>query len=162
MLEHMTTTAQLMGQPFEIPEEECRALLRAGSVARAAVSTPVGPHIVPVNYAVVGDSIVFRTSPYSVLGSHARGAIVAIEIDRFDYEHQRGWSVVARGRADQVTKAEDRNEIRRVWEPVAWAAGERNLYIRVPWSELTGRRLGRGWDPVEDLPIQGGLSGSTS
>ena len=81
----MNTTAQIGGQPFEIPLEECRELLRAGLVGRVAVSTPMGPHIVPVNYAIVDDTIVLRTSPYSVLGSHARGAILAIEIDQFDF-----------------------------------------------------------------------------
>jgi nitroimidazol reductase NimA-like FMN-containing flavoprotein (pyridoxamine 5'-phosphate oxidase superfamily) len=150
----MNTSAQMGGQPFEIPAEECRELLGAGLVGRVAVSTPMGPHIVPVNYAVVDDSVILRTSPYSVLGSHARGAILALEIDQFDYTRQRGWSVVARGRADAVTSAEELNHIRHVWEPNAWAAGQRNLYLRVRWSELTGRRLGAGWDPAGDLQVR--------
>jgi hypothetical protein len=75
----MNTSAQFGGQSFEIPPDECRELLDAGLVGRVAVSTPMGPHIVPVNYAVVDDCIVLRTSPYSVLGSHARGAILALE-----------------------------------------------------------------------------------
>lgn len=150
----MNTSAQIGGQPFDIPVEECRELLSAGLVGRVAVCTPMGPHIVPVNYAVVDDSIVLRTSPYSVLGSHARGAILALEIDQFDYTRQRGWSVVARGRADAVTRAEELNHIRHVWEPNAWAAGQRNLYLRVRWSELTGRRLGTGWNPADDLQVR--------
>ncbi len=143
-----------MREPFDLSAEECRELLRAGLVGRVAVCTPVGPHIVPVNYAVVEDSVVFRTSPYSVLGSHARGSILALEIDTFDYERQRGWSVVARGRAEAVTGAEELNHIRSVWDPRAWASGQRNLYLRVRWSELTGRRLGPGWDPTESLPVR--------
>ena len=143
-----------MEEPFDIAAPECRDLLSAGLVGRVALCTPVGPHIVPVNYAVVDESIVLRTSPYSVLGSHARGAILALENDQFDYERQRGWSVVARGRAEAVTGAEELDHIRSVWEPRAWAAGQRNLYLRVRWSEITGRRLGPGWHPADALPVR--------
>lgn len=143
-----------MNEPFELSADECRELLSAGLVGRAAVCTPLGPHVVPVNYAVVDESVVVRTSPYSVLGSHARGSILAVEVDQFDYERQRGWSVVARGRADAVTGAMDLNHIKQVWDPRAWASGQRNLYLRVRWSELTGRRLGPGWDPTESLPVR--------
>lgn len=136
-----------MAEPFEIPLDECRELLSAGLVGRVALCTPVGPHIVPVNYAVVDDSIVIRTSPYSILGTHARGSILAVEVDRFDYERQRGWSVVARGRATAVTAADEVERIRRVWASGIWASGQRNLHLRVRWSELTGRRLGQGRDP---------------
>jgi uncharacterized protein len=143
-----------MNEPFDLSTEECRELLSAGLVGRVAVCTPVGPPVVPVNYAVVDDAVVLRTSPYSVLGSHARGSILAVEVDQFDYERQRGWSVVARGRAEVVTTAEELKHIRSVWDPNAWAAGQRNLYVRVRWSELTGRRLGPGWQPVNDLPVR--------
>jgi nitroimidazol reductase NimA-like FMN-containing flavoprotein (pyridoxamine 5'-phosphate oxidase superfamily) len=143
-----------MNEPFDLGSGECRRLLGAGLVGRVAICTPVGPHIVPVNYAVVDESVVIRTSPYGVLGSHARGSVLALEVDNFDYELQRGWSVVARGRAEVVTDAEELSYIRSVWDPHAWASGQRNLYLRVRWSELTGRQLGPDWDPVEGLPVQ--------
>jgi nitroimidazol reductase NimA-like FMN-containing flavoprotein (pyridoxamine 5'-phosphate oxidase superfamily) len=143
-----------MSEPFDLSIDECRELLGAGLVGRVAMCTPVGPHIVPVNYAVVDDDVVVRTSPYSVLGSHARGSILALEVDHFDYERQHGWSVVARGRAEFVTGAEELEHIRTVWEPNTWASGSRNLCVRIRWSELTGRRLGRGWDPAGELPVR--------
>jgi uncharacterized protein len=143
-----------MNEPFDLSLDECRELLSSGLVARVALCTPVGPHIVPVNYAVVDDCVVIRTSPYSILGSHARGTILALELDQFDYDRQRGWSVVARGRAEAVISAEELSHIRGVWEPNAWAAGLRNLYLRVRWTELTGRRLGPGWNPVDELPVR--------
>jgi uncharacterized protein len=143
-----------MSESFDIPPDECRELLGAGLVARVALCTPLGPHIVPVNYSVVDDAVVLRTAPYSVLGSHARGAILAIEIDEFDYERQRGWSVVARGRADVVTSAGELSHIKSVWEPNAWASGQRNLYLRVQEAELTGRRLGPGWNPADQLSVR--------
>ena len=143
-----------MADPFELSAAECRELLSAGLVGRVAICTPIGPHIVPVNFAVVDQSAVLRTTPYSVLGSHARGTMLALEVDQFDYERQRGWSVVARGRAEPVTDAGELQHIRRIWEPNAWASGARNLFLRLPWSELSGRRLGDGWDPVAELAVR--------
>jgi nitroimidazol reductase NimA-like FMN-containing flavoprotein (pyridoxamine 5'-phosphate oxidase superfamily) len=142
------------GETFELSAEECRELLAAGLVGRVAMCTPMGPHVVPVNYSVVDQSVIVRTTPYSVLGSHARGTILALEVDQFDYERHRGWSVVARGRADVVTRADDLEDITRHWEPRAWAAGSRNLFLRIRWSELSGRRLGAGWHPADELPVR--------
>lgn len=142
-----------MHDSLELPHEQCEQLLRAGVVGRVAVSTPTGPHIVPVNYSVVGDAIIVRTSPYSLLGTYGRGTTIAFEIDQFDHEYQRGWSVVARGRADVVTEAADLEHIRSVWAPRPWAAGSRTLHLRIPWSELSGRRLGVGWDVLDTVPV---------
>lgn len=125
-----------------ISPEECRALLADRYVGRVAVCTPLGPHIVPVNFAVVADSFVVRTSPYSVLGGHAIGATLALEVDDFDHQRRRGWSVVARGRAEAVKDVGELQYIRAVCAPQAWASGQRNLYLRVWWDELSGRRLG--------------------
>lgn len=140
-----------MYESFELNETECETLLRAGVVGRAAACTPDGPHVVPVNYAVIDDAVVFRTTPYSILGSQPSRSVIALEIDHFDHEQQRGWSVVARGRAEMVVDAAELASIRSTWDPGTWAAGARILYVRMRWSELTGRRLGSGWDPMATL-----------
>jgi nitroimidazol reductase NimA-like FMN-containing flavoprotein (pyridoxamine 5'-phosphate oxidase superfamily) len=143
-----------MYESFELSEPECEDLLRAGVVGRAAACTPTGPHVVPVNYAVIDDAVVFRTTPYSVLGSQPLRSIIALETDHFDYELQRGWSVVARGRAEMVVNAAELASIRSAWDPGTWASGARVLYVRMSWSELTGRRLGSGWDPMATVPVR--------
>jgi nitroimidazol reductase NimA-like FMN-containing flavoprotein (pyridoxamine 5'-phosphate oxidase superfamily) len=142
-----------MYESFDLNATECEELLRAGLVGRVAACTPNGPHIIPVNYSVVDDAVVLRTTPYSLLGSQARGTALALEVDQFDYEYQRGWSVVARGRGEVVTDAAELDHIRTTWNPSAWAAGGRSLYLRLRWTELTGRRLGQGWDPMASLPV---------
>jgi hypothetical protein len=146
-----------MQESFDLSRAECEELLRAGLVGRVAACTPEGPHIVPVNYSVVDDSVVIRTTPYSLLGSHAQGSVLAVEVDQFDYEYQRGWSVVARGRAETVVEPDQLERIRRSWEPTSWARGQRTLFIAIPWSDLTGRRLGRGWDLMGSLPVRRAL-----
>jgi nitroimidazol reductase NimA-like FMN-containing flavoprotein (pyridoxamine 5'-phosphate oxidase superfamily) len=126
----------------ELAFDECTRLLQAGVVGRIALVTPQGPHIIPVNYAVVEESIVVAPSPYSALGTYGDASLVAFEVDHFDYESHTGWSVAVRGRAAAVTDPAELQRIRRVWAPRPWAEGSRNLHLRLPWTEVSGRTLG--------------------
>jgi uncharacterized protein len=134
-----------MTLPMELTQEVCLELLSggaAGRVGRVAMATPVGPRIVPVNYAVHDDAIVFKTAPYSELSTYGWNTELAFEIDHLDYEKQHGWSVVAVGRAHVVSDTEELAAIREHWELRPWAGGSRNLYVKLVWRELTGRRVG--------------------
>ena len=92
----------------------------------------------------------------SVLGLEGNQR-VALEVDQFDYEYQRGWSVVARGRTEAIVDVDQLDAVRRSWHPESWATGRRSLYLRLRWTELTGRRLGRGWDLMSSLPVHRAL-----
>lgn len=131
-----------MGLLREMTAEECVELMAAGVVGRAAICTPEGPHVVPVNYAVDGDSIVFRTTPYSVLGTYAWAGDIAFEVDHIDPAARQGWSVVARGHGEMVEDIEEIEEIRWAHDPKPWADGPRPLFVRLRWRELSGRRIG--------------------
>ena len=143
-----------MLEPVELSREESESLLRLGVVGRVAVTTPDGPVIVPVNYAVVDDAVILRTTPYSVLGRHARDALVAFEVDRLDQDQQHGWSVLARGRAEAVTDPGELDRIEATCAPRPWAAGNRALFLRIAWTEVTGRKLGHGWSPMAEMPYK--------
>ena len=143
-----------MSQPVELTLEECLELLEGGVIGRVALSTPVGPRIVPVNYTVYGDAVVFRTSPYSELGTYGWNTDLAFEIDHIDYEKHQGWSVVAIGRAALVEDPDELNDIRANWDPQPWAGGRRHLYIRLTWRDLTGRRIGSDWSPATMMPVR--------
>ena len=92
--------------PAELDYTTCLSLLRAEEVGRVAVCTSDGPRIVPVNYTVVDDdTLVFRTTPYSALGTHGAGGRLALEIDRLDTDQKSGWSVVAAGTGALVDDA---------------------------------------------------------
>jgi nitroimidazol reductase NimA-like FMN-containing flavoprotein (pyridoxamine 5'-phosphate oxidase superfamily) len=132
-----------MAELRELSYAECCALLARQRAGRVAVATPDGPHIIPLNYSVVGESIVFRTTPFSVLATYGRNAKLAFEVDHFRDEQRLGWSVVARGRADVVTDPAELDRIRKGAVPLPWADGSRNLYFRLDWKELSGRTLGR-------------------
>ena len=143
-----------MSESYELSRPQCEALLRSGVVGRVAVNSPDGPHIIPVNYSVVDDAIVIRTSPYGLLGTHGQDALIAFEVDQFDYENQRGWSVLARGRSEAVQSGPELDHIQDVWEPRPWAGGRRPVFLRLAWHELTGRQLGGGWDPLREMPVR--------
>lgn len=143
-----------MHEAHELSRDECGRLLRAGVAGRVALTTPTGPHIVPVNYTIHESSTLLRTTPYSILGTYGRGTMLAFEIDHFDIEQRRGWSVVARGRGQLVDDAAELEEINRSWPARPWATGQRNLVVRIPWTEVSGRRLGDDWDPWADAPLR--------
>lgn len=141
-----------MPDPVELSVETCEELLCSGVIGRIGFGTPSGPQVFPVNYSVVDRAVIVRTTPYGMLGVHARDAQVAFETDQFDHEYEHGWSVIAHGRLSAVTEPEDLDRIRTVWQPRPWAGGAtRSLYLRLPWTQITGRRLGTGWDIFEGL-----------
>ena len=144
-----------MDEVIALTTVECEGLLRDGVGGRIALAAPDGPHIVPVNYSVVDDAIIVRTSPYSVLGTYGRDRMLAFEVDRFDRERRRGWSVLARGRGEVVEDADELAHIRAIWEPRPWAAGARTLHVRLRWSELSGRRVSAVEAPVRVRPEAG-------
>jgi hypothetical protein len=128
---------------MELSEQESIERMAGEVFGRLAIATPQGPRIVPLNYAVFEDAIVFRTSPYSEVARYAVGKDAAFEVDEIDRAEETGWSVVAVGRVEELDPAE-------LWDlpdgaaPQPWAGGSRNLYLRLAWRELTGRRLHGG------------------
>ena len=143
-----------MPEVEELGYAECRRLLAAGVFGRVAVCTPDGPRILPVNYSVVGESILFRTSPYGLIAGHDWRSFLAFEIDHVNYDEHRGWSVVAVGPGERVEDTEELETIKRTWDPRPWASGARPLYVRLSWTDLTGRRLGGGWTYENEVPVR--------
>ncbi len=108
-----------------------------------ALCTDSGPLVWPVNYSMVGDDIVFRTSPHSLLGTMAWNSRLAFEVDRIDLDREEGWSVLATGTGEMVEDPDELGLIRTFRDPHPWAGGAtRLLYVRLRWVGLTGRELG--------------------
>lgn len=141
-LQRLSAQTYAMSEPAVLTYDKSRELLASKVVGRAAVCTPTGPRIFPVNYAVVDDAIVFRTTAYSVLGTYAWNTQLAFEVDDVDEVDRVGWSVVALGRGAMVEDPKELAEIRSGADPAPWAGGMRYLYVRLRWNELTGRQIG--------------------
>lgn len=123
-----------------IDRKGCLELLAADHVGRLAVLEGGAPLILPVNYALDGDQVVFRTAPGTKLDVTNHGA-ACFEIDHFERSSRAGWSVVVRGRLEEVTV---RNRPR--WDriqalPDPWAEGEKAHVLALVPQTLTGRRV---------------------
>lgn len=136
----------------ELTYSECRALLAGGVFGRVALCTPKGAQIFPVNYSVVGEAVIFRTSAEGAIAASDWKLSMAFEVDHVDYNELTGWSVVAAGCGEKVEDPEALARIKRTWDPRPWASGERPLYVLIAWSNLTGRRLGRSSTRENELP----------
>jgi len=93
-----------------------------------------------VNYILVDDSIIFRTVPDGEIFHHALNSVCAFEIDDTDEFFQSGWSVVAVGRAELATE-DDFARMRFGKLPEPWAGGNRYMFVRVPFEQISGRRV---------------------
>ena len=138
---------------IELPRHQSESLLRSGTAGRVALCTSDGPYVVPVNYSVVDESVIIRTTEDSYLALHAPGAVVAFEVDQFDYENHRGWSVVARGKAHRIIDLRELTHVMAMWEPRTWADGPRSVFLSVACQHITGRRLGSGWSIEQNLLV---------
>ncbi|MFC4590982.1 pyridoxamine 5'-phosphate oxidase family protein [Sphaerisporangium corydalis] len=132
----------------ELDAEECLRLISPGGVGRVAFTGSAGPVVIPVNYTMLGSSVLFRTAfggPMDEdLSTGVRGVEfkIAFEVDHIDAAARKGWSVLIQGAAHRVSSEEELATVSSAAvEP--WAGGERRLYIRVDPVRLTGRRIRR-------------------
>jgi nitroimidazol reductase NimA-like FMN-containing flavoprotein (pyridoxamine 5'-phosphate oxidase superfamily) len=124
----------------EIPSAECLALLGGSGVGRVAFVGRTGLVIHPVNYLVDRDTIVVRTSPYTLLAENASGQ-VAFEVDELDPWLSAGWSVLVTGRCAPVDDPDEAAALRKGERLHSWAEGQRNLFLRITPQQITGRRV---------------------
>ena len=129
-----------------LDEAECQRLIAAGGVGRIGYTGRFGPTILPVNYVLHEGTILFRTGQDSPLGEDLRTGIehaeskVAFEIDELRAATREGWSVLVQGSAHLVDSEAERASIVGLGvEP--WAGGEKELFVRVIPSRITGRRI---------------------
>jgi uncharacterized protein len=125
----------------ELNRDACLDLLATGTVARVGLLVNGRPEVLPVNYAIDGDRILFRTSEGSVL-NQASLAVVAVEVDHVDQDTHAGWSVLVQGVARDIGDAIDGTSERlRRLTLVTWAPGKRQRWFRVDPDKITGRRI---------------------
>jgi nitroimidazol reductase NimA-like FMN-containing flavoprotein (pyridoxamine 5'-phosphate oxidase superfamily) len=143
------TTAGMEPTLEELTEAESMHLIEQVEIGRIGFSGRYGPVVIPVNYKIVDGSVVFRTAVGSPLGEDLRTGIVhaeykvAFEIDQIDPVARTGWSVMIQGAAHHVDDEDERAVVARAdIEP--WAGGEREQYVRIKPTRISGRRIRRG------------------
>jgi nitroimidazol reductase NimA-like FMN-containing flavoprotein (pyridoxamine 5'-phosphate oxidase superfamily) len=119
---------------------ECYDLLSPGGVGRVAFTTSDGPVVLPVNYAMAGHTVIFRTAPDTLLAAYLNGP-TGFEVDRLDEALSQGWSVLVNGRAVCVTSEAEVRHLEQHADIRPWAGGARDVYVRITPRKITGRRI---------------------
>jgi len=123
-----------------LDKSSCLRLLGSAHVGRVGFSSGALPVVLPVNFVLIGDTIVFRSED-GVKTRAAHDAVVAcFEVDGFDGLIHNGWSVLATGRLREVDNPEELQRAERL--PLAsWMSNGMDHYIELGIELLSGRRL---------------------
>jgi nitroimidazol reductase NimA-like FMN-containing flavoprotein (pyridoxamine 5'-phosphate oxidase superfamily) len=127
----------------DLLHHECLSLLAMVRVGRVGIAAGEAPLILPVNFIVLGESVVFRTVPGTKLGAAMARAAVSFEADDYAPDGTWGWSVLLHGIASEMAAGPERDSIRvallRAW---AFHEGAADRIVRIDPTSITGRGFG--------------------
>jgi hypothetical protein len=123
-----------------LSEDQCVELLGDVGVGRVGITIGALPVVLPINYGMLDGDVVFATTDGTKLDAAVRNAVVAFEVDAIDELAQDGWSVLVVGTAHEVT---DPSTIERIATIGVrpWVGGQRDRWVRIERSVVTGRRI---------------------
>ncbi|AWN17911.1 pyridoxamine 5'-phosphate oxidase family protein [Salinisphaera sp. LB1] len=113
----------------------CRQLLGSHGIGRLAFNAGPSPEILPVNYALHEDSIVFRTGAGAKQNAAVQGQAATFEVDGIHADRHSAWSVMVHGRLAVV----DVDSLEGSPEPLP--GGERSTLVRLQIDRMSGRRI---------------------
>lgn len=119
---------------------ECLQLLGGARLGRVGVTFGALPTILPINFRLVDERIVFRTGLGTKLDAATSNAIVAFEVDEMDPLWHTGWSVVVTGLAHEVTSPEELARLDEADIPY-WAPAEGDRIVEISMEMISGRRI---------------------
>jgi nitroimidazol reductase NimA-like FMN-containing flavoprotein (pyridoxamine 5'-phosphate oxidase superfamily) len=120
--------------------EECLRLLGEAHLGRVGLTSGALPIILPVNYRLVGDEVLFRSGLGTKLDAATRNTVVAFEVDHFDTFPHAGWSVVVTGVARPIDP--DEAEALLSSAPIArWVPGSDGHTVAISTELVSGRRI---------------------
>ena len=128
----------------KLTRSDCIRLLAGGCVGRLGFVHEGAPEVLPVNYVLDGDAVVFATNTGMKLWDTTRGPVV-FEVDQVEPATRSGWSVVVHGLAQEVTPADLPALVERLaaLRLRPWVDGDRPHLVRIAPASITGRRVGR-------------------
>jgi uncharacterized protein len=119
------------GAPLdELDVDDCLRLLASSRFGRLAVDDGRGPLILPVNYLLDAGEVLIRTGRGTKLDQADRPDPVCFEVDHLDDQTGAGWSVVMRGRLQEVSDPDELERVDALGLTPA-AAGDREHVVRV-------------------------------
>lgn len=124
-----------------LDRDECLDLLASQPVGRLAFVLAGRPMVLPVNFALDGGDIVFKTGAGSKLATALRRiGTVAFEVDDWETDGQTGWSVLVQGSMDGIL---DLTEMARLEHLglATWLDTRRPHWIRLTVERISGRAI---------------------
>lgn len=112
------------------------------SVGRVGITVQALPVVLPVNFGLLGESIVLRTIPGTKLDAATNKTVVAFEVDSYDPDGRSGWSVLVIGRAAEMP-ADEVGEAEALGIEAWPLDGQASHFVRIEGSQITGRRFNR-------------------
>ena len=120
---------------------ESLELLEGAWIGRVVLTANAMPTAMPVNFALDGDGIVFRSGDGVKLTAAESGTVVAFEADQYDPDLRMGWSVLVTGLARRLADADELERAEKLDVP-AWVDPDADTrYARIEIGVVTGRRL---------------------
>jgi hypothetical protein len=120
---------------------DCFLLLKSVPVGRVGFVAGGEVAVMPVNFGVDGQDVVFRTGNGSKLASVPVGQYVTFEADAYDTATQAGWSVMISGLAEVVAADPDCARLDGLGlRPWGGPAADQ-AWIRIRPVTITGRRI---------------------
>ena len=124
-------------EPYEeLSSDSCWGYLASQEVGRLGVSVDGLPEIFPINFALDGEFIVFRTAEGSKLEQLTVNNNVAFEADGWDVNE--GWSVIVSGVAEVVTSEVDLKRFQHLTLRT-WLDTVKQTWVRIVPTKISGR-----------------------
>jgi nitroimidazol reductase NimA-like FMN-containing flavoprotein (pyridoxamine 5'-phosphate oxidase superfamily) len=154
MSDHETIGNRTMS---DLERDECLELMTTRAVGRVVFVQDGRPVAFPVNHAVHGTDVVFKTiEGSSIAVAAAASEAAAFEVDHFEQTPPHsGWSVLVQGEMGIVTDADEQAALERLsltsWLPDLsrhqWAANSGTWqpvgsprWVRIRATDVSGRR----------------------
>lgn len=127
----------------ELDATTCLELVASTPVGRLGFIQDNAPVVLPVNHLVDDGDVVFRTAVGSKLDVAQResGPRVVYEVDSYDPADHSGWSVLVKGHLEPVLNRVEAARLDRRRHRVWVDDPERQRWVRVRATEITGRRI---------------------
>ena len=123
-----------------LDRDECLRLLATATLGRVGITVGALPVVLPINFRLVDERIVFRTGIGTKLDAATRNAVVAFEADDIEPFSHTGWSVVVTGEAREVTEPDELGDLKAANIP-RWAPSADGRVIAVSTTMISGRRI---------------------
>jgi uncharacterized protein len=121
---------------------DCFGLLKSVPVGRVGFVARGEVVVLPVNFAVDGQDVVFATGAGSKLSCVEVGHYVGFEADAYDTATRTGWSVVVNGFAEIIESAEEAARLDGIgMTPWGAAAAQERVWVRIRPTTVSGRRI---------------------